>query len=89
METLSLTFYGLKRIGAFCSQNTSNTSSKKECEKDGADKIVYDEGDDAIASHQKYMFLVLSHLGQEEGQKTMVNNLSIAAPANVTHNTKE
>ena len=54
----------LKTIGASRSQNISDTSYRKVCEKDGANKLVHDEGDDYIASHQKYMFLVQSHLGQ-------------------------
>ena len=39
---------GLNMVGALCSQNTSKTFSRKECEKAGADKPVHDEGDDAI-----------------------------------------
>ena len=53
----------LNMIGASRSQNISDISSRKECEKDGAGKPVHDEGDNAIASHQKSMFLVQSHLG--------------------------
>ena len=45
----------LKTIGASCSQNTSNTSSRKYFKKDGANKPFYDEVDDAIVSHQKSM----------------------------------
>ena len=59
----------LKTIGALRSHNTSNISYRKECEKEVSDKPVSDEGDDAIASHQKSMFLVQSCLGLEEGQK--------------------
>ena len=55
----------LKIIGNSCSHNTSYTSSRKECEKDSADKPVHDEGDGAVVSHQKSMFLVQSHLSQE------------------------
>ena len=62
----------LKIIGALLSQNTSNTSSRRDFEKNGTNKQVQDEGDDAIASHQKSMFLVQSHLVQEEGQTKMV-----------------
>ena len=54
----------LRTIGTALSQNTSNTYSRKVCEKDGTNNPVHDEGDDAIASHQKSMFLVQSHLGQ-------------------------
>ena len=68
------------------SHNTYNTSSRKECEKDGSDKPLHDERDDAIASHQSSMFLVQSHLGQEEGKTTMMDNVSMASPAQVTHN---
>ena len=34
------------------------------------------------------MFLVQSHFGQEEGKKTMVDNVSTKAPAQVTIGTK-
>ena len=54
----------LKTIGALCSQNTSDTSSRKECENDGAGKPLHDEEDDYIASQQKSIFLVQSHLGK-------------------------
>ena len=43
----------LKTIGSLWSHNISDTSSRKECEKDGADKPVHDELDDSIVSHQK------------------------------------
>ena len=79
----------LKTIGALCSQNTSDTSSRKECEKDGTNKTVYYEGDDAIASHQKSMFLVQSYISQEEGQTTMVDNVCMEAPAQVKQNATE
>ena len=79
----------LKRIGAFCSHNTSNTPSRKQYEKDSANKPVHDEGDDYIASNYKYMFLVQSHLGQEEGRTTMLDNVLIAAPAQVSQNNME
>ena len=67
VNTPSREYPGLKTIGALCSQNTSDTSSRKECKKDSANKTVHDWGDDAISSHQKYMFLVQSQFGQEEG----------------------
>ena len=51
-------------FGASHSQNTSDTSSRKEYEKESAGELVHDEGDDAFVSHQKYMFLVQSRLGQ-------------------------
>ena len=56
-------------IGALSSQNTYNTSSRKECNKDSAGKPVHDEGYDDIASHQESMFSVKSRLGKEQGQK--------------------
>ena len=34
-------------------------------------------------------FLVQSHIGQEEGKTTMVDNSSMTAPAKVTYNTTE
>ena len=89
MYTPSRAAPGLKIIGTSCSQNTSDTSSRKQCENDGADKPVHDEGDDAIASQQKSMFLVQSHIFQEEGQTTMVDNVSMEDPSQVTHNTTE
>ena len=85
-QTTMVSDPALKIIGASRSHNTSDTSPRKECEKD-ADKPVHDEGYDAIASHQKSMFLVQSHIGQEEGRTTMVDNVSMAAPAQVTQNT--
>ena len=54
--TLSTVAPALKTIGASCSHNTSDTFSRKECKKDGANKPVHDEGDDTITSHQKFMF---------------------------------
>ena len=36
-------------IDTLCSQNNSDTPSKKECEKDGTNMPVHDEEDDAIA----------------------------------------
>ena len=65
----------LKTIGTLCSQNTYDTSYRKEHEKDGADKPVHDDGDDAISLHQKSM----SHIGKEEG-KTMAETPSREAP---------
>ena len=62
----------LKTIGALCLQNTYDTSSRKECGKDATEKPVQDAGDDAISSHHKSMFLVQSHLGQEEGRTTIM-----------------
>ena len=75
VDTPSRAAHGLKIIGTSRSQNTSYTSSRKECEKDGADKPFHDDGDDAISSQQKSM----SHIGQEYGQK-MLETLSRAAP---------
>ena len=46
----------LKVIGDSRSQNTSDTTSRKVCGNDGADRPVHDEGDGAIASHQKSVF---------------------------------
>ena len=66
----------LKTIGTSRAYNTSDTTSMKECQKDRSDKPVHDEGYDAFASHQKYMFLVQSYIGQEYGRTRMV-----AAPA--------
>ena len=82
-----LAYPALKTIDASRPQNTPNTSSRKVCEKDGANKPVHDEGDDAIASHQRYMFLVQSHLVQEQEQTKIIDNVSMAAPAKVIQNT--
>ena len=65
VNTLSTEYPGLKTIDASYSQNTSNTSSREECEKDGADTPVHDEVDDAIVPHHKYMFLFQSHIVQK------------------------
>ena len=73
-------------IEAFCSHDTSDTSSRKLFKKDGADNPLHDEVDYSIASHQKSVFLVQSHLVQEEGQTKMIDNTSMSAPAQVTHN---
>ena len=78
-DTPSIAASGLKTIGASCSQNTSDTLSRKECEKDVANKPVHDEVYNAIVSHHKFIFLVQSHVDQEEGQK-MVNTPSTAVP---------
>ena len=59
----------LKNVGALNPHNTSDTSCRKQCKKDGFEKPLHDEGDDSIPSHQKFMFSVQSHLGQEEGHK--------------------
>ena len=75
VDTPSMAAPGIKIIGASCSHNTSNTSSRKECEKYCADKPVHDEVDYAIASHHKSMFLVQFHIFQEDGQ-TMLKTLS-------------
>ena len=56
VDTPSTSDPAQKMIGASCSHNTSDTSSRKECEKGGADDPVHDEGNDDIASHQKSMF---------------------------------
>ena len=79
----------IQTIGASRSQNISDTPSRKECKKDSADKPVHYKGDDDIASHQRFMFIFQSHLGQEEGRKTMVDNVLVLAPAQVTQNTTE
>ena len=75
-------------IGALGSHNTYDTSSRKECKKDGAREPFHDEGDDAIESQQKYMCSFKSTIGQEEGQKTIVDNVLFAAPSQVTIVTK-
>ena len=75
-ETLSKEDTTLKSIGASRSQNNLDKYSRKERKKYGADKPVHDEGDDAIASHRKYIFLVHSRLGQEEWRTTMEDNLN-------------
>ena len=67
LDTPSTKAISQKNIGPSISHNNFDTSSKKECKKDGSKKPSHDEGDDDIASHQKYMFLVHSHLGQEYG----------------------
>ena len=64
VDTWSTADHEVKTIGTLCSQNTSDTSSRKKCEKDGARKPVHDKGDDSIASHQESMILVQLHLGQ-------------------------
>ena len=87
MDTPSTAAPVLKTIGASYSHNTSNKSFRKECEKYGAYKLFHDEGDDDIASQHKSMFLVQLHIFQEEGKTTMVDTVSMAAPAHVTHNT--
>ena len=72
VDTQSTAAAALKIIRASRSQNTSDTSFRKECENYSANNPIHDEGDDAIVSHQKSMFLVQSHLGQEEGRTKMV-----------------
>ena len=58
------------------------------CEKDGANKPAHDEGDDDIASQQKYMILVQSHIGQEDGEIKMVASPAIQIIcASRSHNT--
>ena len=57
-KTTMVVSTALKMIGALRSHNTYDTPSRKVCKKDGADKPLHDEGDYAIASHQKSMFLV-------------------------------
>ena len=75
-------------IGASRSQNTSDTSSVKGCKKDGTNKTVHDEMDDAIALHHKSMFLVQYHIGQEEGRTTMVESPALKnIGASCSHNT--
>ena len=49
LDTPSTADPALKHIGDLCSQNTSDTFSRKYCEKDGVGEPVHDEGDDAIA----------------------------------------
>ena len=51
VDTSSTEYPSLKTIGISSSQNTSDTSSRKGYEKDGADTPVHNEGDDSIASH--------------------------------------
>ena len=87
VDTWPTAAHALSTIGTLRSQNTSGTSSRKDCKKYGTNKTVHDEGDDYIASHQKSMFLVQSHLGQEQGQTKMVDDVSMAAQAQVTPNT--
>ena len=84
VDTQSTSDPAQKTIVHLCLHNTSNTFSKKECKKDGACNPVHDEWHDAIASHQISMFLVQSHIGQEEGQTTMVDNVLMEWPAQVT-----
>ena len=85
----------LKMIGASHSQNNSDKSSRKECDKDSSNKPVHDEEYGAILSHHKSMFLVQSHLVQEEGRTTILDNVSMEAHVQVTigtnhtHNTKD
>ena len=79
----------LNMIGASRSQNISDISSRKECEKDGANKPVHDEGYNSIVSHHKFMLLIQSHLGQEERGTTMVDNVSMASHAKASQNTME
>ena len=57
------------------------------CEKDGAYNPVHNEVNDAIVSHQKSAFLVQSRIFQEEGETKMIDNSSMASPAQVTLNT--
>ena len=75
VDTPSRVDPGIETTGALFSQNPSDIPSRKECEKEGMDNPVHDEGDDAIASHQKS----ISNLGQEKVQ-TMVDTPSRAAP---------
>ena len=72
VENPSMASPTLKMISVSRSQNTSDTSFIKYCEKDGANKPVHDEEDYSIASHHRSMILVLSHLVQEYGRTTMV-----------------
>ena len=48
----------IKKIGALRSHITFDKLSRKEFEKNSADKPVHDEGVDAFASHQESTFLV-------------------------------
>ena len=73
-------------IDSLCSQNNYGTYSRKYFKKDIARKRVHNEGDDSIVSQQKSVFLVQSHLVQEEGQTKMIDHTSMSAPAQVTHN---
>ena len=89
LETPSRAAPRLKNIGASRSQNNSDISSRKDREKDRADKPVHDKGDDAIASQQISTFLVQSHVGQDEGRTAMVDNVSMADPVHFTQDTTE
>ena len=71
VDTSSTEYPSLKTIGISSSQNTSDTSSRKGYEKDGADTPVHNEGDDSIASHKKSTFFVKSYIGQEETWKPL------------------
>ena len=88
-RTTMLASPALKRIGASCTHNTSNTYSRKLFEKCSANKPVHDEEDDAITTHQKSMFLVHSYLVQEDGRTKMVDNLLMTSSAQVIQNTAE
>ena len=88
-NTLSIEYTRLKTIGALHSRNTSDTFSRKGCENDGAYKPVHDEGDDAITSQHKDMFLVHSNIGPKEGQTKIADNISKSVQAQVTYNTTE
>ena len=75
-------------IDSLCSQNNYGTYSRKYFKKDIARKRVHNEGDDSIVSQQKSVFLVQSHLCQEYGLTTMVDNIPMIAPAQFTIGTK-
>ena len=72
-----------------CSQNASDTTHRNDFEKYGANTPVHNEGDNAIAPHHKSMISVQSHIGQEEGRTTILDNISMSAPAQVKQNTME
>ena len=78
VDTLSTSAPVLKTIGASCSRNTSDTSSRINFKKDGSDKSVHDDINDSIASHQKSILLVQSNIGQEE-VRIMANTPSTAS----------
>ena len=87
VKTTMVAAPALKHIGDSRSQITYDKSSRKQCEREGADKPLHDEVDDAISSHQISIFLFQSHLVQEKRQTKMVDNVSMAPPTQVTQNT--
>ena len=88
VDTPSTASPALKMIYSTRSYNTSHTSYRKQCKKDGTNELVHDEGDDAVLSHQISTCLVQSRLSQEERQTTTVNILLMADPTPLTIGTK-